>query len=128
YGSVLSGGYAVEHALFPGFVVLAAAVGGSAQRFESRRIAYVVLALLAFDWSLGLIGISYRVLYTALWIYHGLRVPARMYVIVSAALAVLGGYGVQRLLASTADSRRRGVIFAAAIGLLLIENATKPHL
>src|SRR5207244_1538808 len=104
---VLGRGYAIEHALFPGLAVLGAAFVGLIPPFNRRRAAYAVLLVAAFDWSLGFNGVSYGALYRVLWIYRAIRVPARMFVIVSLALSVLAGEGMRRILAPIAGRARR---------------------
>ena len=116
----------LEGILFPGIAALILALFGSFQSIQRRRLAYLVLLLVSFDLSLGLHGFLYRGLYSLVWIYRGLRVPARMFVIVSAALAVLAGYGVARLL--TFVPRRSGKLLAtpAIFGLVVLESASMP--
>jgi hypothetical protein len=128
YGSVLGRGYAVEHALFPGVVVVAAALFGVFDRFERRRLAYAILAIVALDWSLGLNGASYGALYKWVWVYRGLRVPARMFVIVSVALCVLAGYGVADLLHRVENRPWRRVAAAGLTFACLVEFQTTPSL
>ena len=122
YGTVLEPFAAGERRLFPGFVVLVLACAAFLSR-PSRRflIAYGFGLLIAFDLSLGFNGISYRILYEYVLPFRGLRIPARMGVIVGFSLAVLAGFGVAELV------RRRGAWVAVVASLLmLLEYASKP--
>src|SRR5262249_21257891 len=64
-------------------------------------VAYAIGLLVAFDMSLGFNGITYGLLYEYVLPFRGLRIPARMGVMVGFSLAVLAGYGA-RFLASSA--------------------------
>ena len=75
----------------------------------------LLLLVVAVDLSLGSHGLPYGMLYRTVWVYRGLRVPSRMFVVVSAALAVLGAEGVRRLLA-----RMRSPVVGVAAGLALV--------
>ena len=114
----------IEHVLFPGIVaaVLRRRRGSSTGR--RQYLAYVVLLVVAVDLSLGFNGLTYRALYGVMWPFHDLRVPARMFVIVSAALAVLGGNGVARLLRRLERPCRA----AWCRGLLVIAGAARKRL
>ena len=61
------------------------------------RGAYLLGLLLAFDISLGFNGFTYPLLYDYIRPFRGLRIPARMGLLVAFSLAVLAGYGVVRL-------------------------------
>jgi hypothetical protein len=84
--------------------------------------AYAVLLLIAFDLSLGSNGLSFGVVREIAWPYRGLRVPARMFVVVSAALSVLAGFALARL--RTAGWQR--LIPAAAALVAFVEAASIP--
>jgi hypothetical protein len=110
----------VEAVLFPGLTVLALAGVGLFARRPGATV-YAVLLVLSFDLSLGSNGLSYRMFYEYLGPYRGLRVPARIFVIVSTALAVLAAFGMQRLAPSrSAFSRIARTPVAPALLLLLI--------
>jgi hypothetical protein len=115
-----------EGILFPGAVAVVAGICGVLGRLDRRSIAYAVLLVVAFDLSLGFHGFLYRPIYEVLFVYRGLRVPARMFALVSAALAVLGGYGVAWLLSRIASSARRRAAAIALSGLVLLESASMP--
>jgi hypothetical protein len=53
---------------------------------------------MAFDWSLGLNGLTYDEVFKRSSVYRGMRVPARFSPVVGAALALLAGYGARRAL------------------------------
>jgi hypothetical protein len=89
-----------EHVLFPGIAALILAAAGILHRPRRHAIAYAVLLVLAFNLSLGLNGFLYPLLYDWVWPYRGLRVPARMFVMVSVAFSVLAAFGATRLAAS----------------------------
>ncbi|HEY7292671.1 MAG TPA: hypothetical protein VH583_22735 [Vicinamibacterales bacterium] len=121
-----------ERRLFPGFVAMALAVvallprkrtagaGNASVLRADPRWSYALGLLLAFDLSLGFNGISYRVLYEYALPFRGLRIPARMGVMVGFSLAVLAGYGAQRII-----ERRHRIVWVIA-ALMLLEYASKP--
>jgi hypothetical protein len=86
-----------EGVLFPGAVVVALAAAGA---WRGRRaqpwtiVAYAALIVVGFDLSLGSNGLSFGMVRELAWPYRGLRVPARMFVIVSAGLSVLAAFAV----------------------------------
>ena len=127
YGTALKRFAAGERRLFPGFVAIGLAivalVGTKPRSREDTKflIAYGLGLLIAFDLSLGFNGISYRILYEYVLPFRGLRVPARMGVIVGFSLAVLAGFAIASLI------RRFGQGIAIAVALLmLVEYASKP--
>jgi hypothetical protein len=131
YGELLKPFADGERRLFPGFVAMALAAIGLARLVRPRSpmsrqrwpiVAYGLGLLLAFDLSLGFNGISYRLLYAYVLPFRGLRIPARMGIIVGFSLALLAGYGADRLLHG---DRRRWVAVAVAL-LMLLEYASKP--
>jgi hypothetical protein len=88
-----------EGVLFPGLAVVALAAAGLWRGWRDHRwavAAYAVLLLVVFDLSLGSNGLSFGLVREIAWPYRGLRVPARMFVIVSTALSVLAGFAVAR--------------------------------
>jgi Dolichyl-phosphate-mannose-protein mannosyltransferase len=102
-----------ERELFQGFVVPLVALVGLWPPLSAARIGYVLGGLLAFDASLGLNGYSYPWLHAYVFAYKGLRVPARMAMLVGLVLSILVGFGVARLTA------RRGVRAASGIALVI---------
>jgi hypothetical protein len=112
----------IEHVLFPGVIPVLAAIAGLLFTRHRRAIVYAVLLLVAFDLSLGINGFLYLSLYEWVRPFRGLRVPARMFVMVSMALSVLGAFGIAKLMAL-----RRGPVLALALSAaVLIETASLP--
>ena len=112
---------AFEGVLFPGAVLVALAVVGGWRGWRTRRpvvAAYAVLLVVAFDLSLGSNGLLFGAVREIAWPYRGLRVPARMFVIVSAALSVLAALAV-----APARGPRHGRRWAGAAILLVIVEA-----
>ena len=87
----------VEKALFPGLVIVVLAVVGVISRPRKYAVPYAILGVVAFDLSLGVNGMTYRYLFDTVWLYRGLRVPGRMFVMVSAGLSVLAAIGLTRV-------------------------------
>jgi hypothetical protein len=137
YGEVLHRFGDNERRLFPGFVAVALACIALWPRkrpitttqnhrvTRSHILSYTLGLLLAFDVSLGFNGVSYRMLYDYVVPFRGLRVPARMGIIVGFSLAVLAGYGVERLTGMVRPpSARRALVVALGL-LMLAEYASK---
>jgi hypothetical protein len=82
--------------------------------------------LFAFDVSLGFNGLVYRALYDHFLPFRALRIPARMGIMVSFSLAVLGGFGAARLAGSMRTPRAARLALAAVGAIILIEYASKP--
>jgi hypothetical protein len=122
FGRVLKPFADGERRLFPGFTAMAlAALALWTRRRDPAVIAYGLGLALAFDLSLGFNGISYRVLYDYVLPFRGLRIPARMGIIVGFSLAVLAGFGTARLIRRWGP--RVAVIIAA---VMVLEYASKP--
>ena len=102
-----------ERELFQGAIVPLVALVGLWPPLSAARVGYGLAMLLAFDASLGLNGLTYPWLHAFVLPYKGLRVPARMAILVGLSLAVLVGYGVARLTA------RRGAWTTGAISLAI---------
>jgi hypothetical protein len=110
---------AMEGMLFPGVAAVLLAGIGALAWHDRGRIAYVVLLLVSVDLSLGLNGFLYRYFFEFVPLYDGLRVPARMFVIVSAAMSVLAAMGVTWLVhASRRRAVRRGFAGGALVAVL----------
>ena len=109
----------LEGVLFPGFLTLAlAAVGIATGLRHKRTIAYAVLGVIAFDLSLGVFGVLFAPLRELVFLYAGLRVPARLFVLVSCAFCVLAAHGVTFLLANR--PRRTQAIATTIIAIVVI--------
>jgi hypothetical protein len=89
------------------------------------RIVYALGFAFAFDASLGYNGYVYPLLHEFAFPYRGLRVPARMAILVGLSLAILAGFGAARI---AAISPRRWLTAAAlgtlAMGILLEYRST----
>lgn len=115
-----------ERRLFPGVVAFALALVGLRRPRSAAQIAYGVALLLAFDMSLGFNGLTYRFLWNNVFLFRGLRIPARMGLFVGFSLAVLAGYGVARMMSLiTLPGRRRALAVGLAL-LVLVEFRSKP--
>jgi hypothetical protein len=117
----------LEGTLFPGLSVVVLAVAAAwAGRRTRTVLAYVVLAGLAIDWSLGANGLTYMLLYHYVPGYGGLRVPARMYALASVGLTVLAGFSAARLLERPAFQGRTVGAAALAVAVVIVEFASMP--
>jgi hypothetical protein len=133
YGEIFKPFMQPERRLFPGFVAIALAIAAWLPReppgdpmAHSARLAYALGLLLAFDLSLGFNGFVYGVLYDYALPFRGLRIPARMGIMTGFSLAVLAGYGADRVanrLRSTSLQKAALVVFGL---LMLVEYASKP--
>jgi hypothetical protein len=121
-------GHAGERELFPGTSTLALAAVGLVPPLTGGAIAAVVGGAAAFDWSLGLHGLTYDDLYKRSVVIRGMRQPTRASVIVGAALILLGGYGARRLLRLGRTPTARSAICAALALIVLFDLRLDPHL
>jgi len=118
----------VEHALFPGLVLIALAAAGVwwGRRAGNRPVVWAMLALAAagFVFSLGPDGVRwlYATAHHHVFGFQSLRAPARFGVLVTGALAVLAAQGI----ASAPLGGRRSVVAAVAAALLLAEYLSAP--
>ena len=111
-------GHKVERELFPGTSTLLLAAVGAVPPLTAGTTAALVAGSFAFDWSLGLNGLTYEHLYNFASIYRGMRMTARFSVIVGVALVLLGGVGAARLFRRlTAPARP---FACAALALLVL--------
>ena len=116
----------LEGILFPGVTALLAALVALARPLRGSRAAYAALLVVAVDLSLGVHGLSYLTVYRTIGFFRALRVPARMFVIVSAAVAVLAAEGFVTILGVIGSPGRRRAAAAGLIGLVLVESASMP--
>jgi hypothetical protein len=110
-----------ERALFPGALPLALTVVSLVPPVGAIRLAYAAGMVTAFDISLGFNGVSYKHLYAWLLPIRGLRVPARMSVVLAISLAVLAAFGVRRLLSRLHTSTSRTMLFMALIAAVAVD-------
>ncbi len=85
-----------ERELYPGTSTLSLATIGLLALPSGSALPVLAAGLAAFDWSLGLNGLTYRSL-SALSPFRSIRVPARFAVLTGAALILLAGYGAHRV-------------------------------
>lgn len=111
-------GHRVERELFPGTGTLLLAAAGAAPPLSAGTAAALVAGAFAFDWSLGLNGLTYDQLYSLSSVYRGMRVVARFSVIVGVALVLLGAAGTARLLRRLPDRARPFACAALALAVL----------
>ncbi len=117
---------AMEGMLMPGVAAVLLAVVGALTWRHRARLAYVVLMGIGFDLSLGLNGLLYRFFFEWVPAYDGLRVPARMFVIVSVAMSVLAAMGLTRLIEFARTSFARRMVLAVAMAVVVIESLSVP--
>jgi hypothetical protein len=111
----------LERELFPGTSTLALAGIGLSPPWGASQIAIIVSGALAFDWSRGLGGLTYGVLYRNVAPFRGMRVPARVSAIVGSMLVLLGAFGTRRLLSLAGSATYRHVAAAVVAALVLID-------
>jgi hypothetical protein len=129
YGWTANLGHQDEKSLFPGVTAIVVALIGLWPPLCRRRLLYALALLFAFDLSRGLYGFTYGPLRDAIPFFHGLRVAARAATMVQLALAVLGGYGIARLLAvkrAAAAPAIGAAVTAAAMLLTIVEYTNGP--
>lgn len=85
-----------ERRLFPGIIALVLAIAGL-MNIDRHRITLVVVGLVGLILSLGLNTPLFEPLRTVLFVYRGLRAPARAGILVYVALAALVAFGWARL-------------------------------
>jgi hypothetical protein len=117
----------VERELFPGTSTLALAAGGALPPLTAGTTAALVAGSLAFDWSLGLNGLTYGELYRLSPVYRGMRVMARFSAIVGVALVLLGAAGSARLLRRV-SGRARPYACATLALLVLFDLRMDPRI
>jgi hypothetical protein len=120
-----------ERELFPGATPVVLGAISLSPPLQPVAIATVVGGVAAFDWSLGLKGLTYEKLYNLSPAYRGMRVAARFTVMVETALALLTGFGAARILRMRFPSAHakpagpstlaRGVVCAALCAAVLVD-------
>ena len=110
-----------ERALFPGTLPLALSAVALVPPVGPVRLAYAAGLVTAFDLSLGFNGLTYRHLYRWWLPIRGLRVPARMSIILAISLAVLAAFGARRLLDRVAGKAGRAALLAALVTVAAID-------
>ena len=107
-----------ERELFMGIVVPLLALVGLWAPLSAVRIAYVLGLVVAFEISLGFNGVLHPWLHEYVLPYRGLRVPARMAMVVGMALSVFVGFGVARI-TRLAHSRRLALTAVVILSALV---------
>jgi hypothetical protein len=110
-----------ERQLFPGVTPLALGLMALIPPLPVPAAAALVAGTLAADWSLGVNGFTYRLLYRWLPPYRSMRVPARFALFVDSSLILLSAYGAHRLLRFARSSHTRTILFAASMVLVLAD-------
>lgn len=103
-----------ERELFQGIAAPLLLVVALWPPLTAARIAYALGLALAFDASLGFNGYVYPLLHTFAFPYRGLRVPARMAILVGLSLSILAGLAAARI----ASLPRRRWLSAVALATL----------
>jgi len=119
YGRLTAKWGGQERELFMGFVVPLIALIGLWPPMSAGRIAYAIALVVAFDLSLGFNGQLYPWFHAYVIPYRGLRVPARMAMLVGFTLAVLAGYGVARLVRLTRNTPLASRLLVGAMAVLV---------
>jgi hypothetical protein len=110
-----------ERALFPGALPLTLTAVALVPPLGPVRLAYAAGLLTAFDISLGFNGLTYKHLYRWWLPIRGLRVPARMSIILAISLAVLSAFGARRLFERVRGRAGRALAFAALVVVAAID-------
>jgi hypothetical protein len=118
FGSFSPERAARERQLFEGIVVPALALAALWPPISAARIGYAAALALAFELSLGTHGTLYPWLWEHVVLIRGLRVPARMAIVVGLSLAILVGDAVARI-SRAARSRLASVAVVTVIALAI---------
>ena len=110
-----------ERTLFEGIVVPFLALAALWPPLSAARVGYGVALVLAFELSLGMNGMVYPWLREHVLPFRGLRVPARMAILVGLSLAVLVGYAVARI----SRARRSRVTRVAVVVVIALAIAAE---
>ena len=97
FGPFSKGMGSQERELFEGFAVPILAASALWPPISAARMGYGIGLALAFELSLGTNGLVYPWLREHVTPFRGLRVPARMAIVVGLSLAILVGYAVARI-------------------------------
>jgi hypothetical protein len=128
--NVLRGGEDVteERALYPGAAAIGLAVFALVRARGRVRWVYLALAAFAFDASLGVHGVTFRLLQAALPPLANLRASARFASLTLTALAMLAAIGAADLRARFASRAAGPVILGLAAALCVVEFWSRPPL
>jgi hypothetical protein len=120
YGRVLTGDGRLE--LFPGIMPTALAVAGLWLPLSPGALAYGTALGVSADASLGVHGSVYPTLYQLVFPFRGLRAPDRFSVLVGFAIAVLAGYGTERILRRVRRPGARLALTAGLVAAVMVES------
>ena len=107
-----------ERQLFPGLVPPLLGAAGLTYPFSATRLAAAGAGLVAFDGSLGLNGVWYRVAYEWLSPFQSIRVPARFSMLIGLSMAILAGAAATRWTSHGSAGRRLTVMAALTVALM----------
>ncbi len=117
-----------ERALYPGAAAIGLAVFALVAARGRVRWVYLALVAFAFDASLGVHGLSFRVLQAALPPLGNLRASARFASLTLTALAMLAAIGAADLRARFASRAVGPAILGLAMALCVVEFWSRPPL
>jgi hypothetical protein len=121
FGPLSAGRGEQERELFMGVAVPLLALSALWPPVSAARMGYAVALALAFELSLGFNGIAYSWVRDLVLPYRGLRVPARMAMLVGLSLAILAGYGVARISRLLKTRTARALVAAAIAAIVFAE-------
>jgi hypothetical protein len=119
---------AAERFLFPGMVVVALALCGVRPRARRISLAYLAMLMFSVEMSRGTNSPLYAWLYDHVFLYRGLRAPARFGVLVQLSLAVLAGFGIERLCTAITNTCLRGLLLGVLLLGVVVECRAHPPL
>jgi hypothetical protein len=117
-----------EREIFPGTSTLALGAIGMVPPLTGASIAVIVASVATFDWSLGLNGLTYGLLYKSSVVYRGMRVPARFSVVLGSALALLGAFGARRLIRLGRSQRAQAAICGMLAVFVVVDLRIDPRI
>lgn len=121
YGTIPFGKRDPERNLFPGVTPIVLAAAGAVPPLSAARLAVLMAGVVAFDGSLGLNGHWYPLAYDLLPPLKSVRVPARFALLVGLTLAVLAGFGVDRLCRRFSSTSARRVAVAVMTAAIFVD-------
>jgi len=121
-------GHRLERELFPGSSTIVLAAAGALPPLGTASMAALVAGAFAFDWSMGLNGLTYDELYRLSSVYRGMRITARFGAIVGVALVLLGSIGMARVLRRARSPLARASLTAVVSVAVLFDLRMAPGL
>jgi hypothetical protein len=125
YGELTNHRGGDERRLFPGLALVILAAIGLRGRRTAEQVAYLIALVVAVDVSLGMNGMTFRLLWNNVDVFRAIRIPARMGLLVGLALSVLAAHGVRNLRQGVRGAWARALIPAVACGLIVIESTVR---